>query len=153
MKTAEFNKLPKEKQMAFEAKFRLIEMQVSMELDEKTCQDKEKPMVEGKKKMMKGDIFGGKADLLKYYNSSLNSPDKDPVRFEQCKEMLKQIALMELSQMMQRLSQMKEAVKERYNNNVVGKNRFRYMDVRSGQRQHHQYGNCIGRGNSHDRKR
>jgi len=124
VKTAEFNKLPKDKQMAFEAKFKLIEIQVSMELDEKTCTEKEKSMVEGRKKMMNGDVFGGKEDLLKYYNSAAKDTERDPVRFEQCKEMLKQIAMMELAQMVQRLAQMKEAVKERYNNNVVGKTDF-----------------------------
>ena len=124
VKTAEFNKLPKDKQMAFEAKFKLIEIQVSMELDDKTCPEKEKKMLEGRKKMMKGDIFGGKNDLILYYNSASQDPERDPTRFEQCKEMLKQIALMELAQMVQRLAQMKEAVKERYNNNVMGKTDF-----------------------------
>ncbi|MCC7197143.1 hypothetical protein IT413_03015 [Candidatus Peregrinibacteria bacterium] len=118
-KTAEFKKLPKDKQMALEAKFKLIEMEVSMELDEKTAGEKEKKMIEGRKKLMAGDPFGAKEDLLSYYNQEAKNAERDPVRFEQAKEMLKQIAKMELSQMVQRLAAMKASIKERYNNKII----------------------------------
>ncbi|MCC7196748.1 hypothetical protein IT413_00960, partial [Candidatus Peregrinibacteria bacterium] len=120
-KTPEFAKLPKDKQMALEAKFKLIEMEVSMELDEKTAGEKEKKMIEGRKKLMAGDPFGAKADLIAYLNQEKKNPESDPVRIEQTREMLKQIAKMELSQMVQRLAAMKASVKERYNNNAFGK--------------------------------
>jgi len=114
--TEEFYKLPEDKQMALKAKFKLIQIQVAAELDEKTSDKKEKKMIEGRKKLMAGDVFGAKEDLLSYVNAQKKDPEHDPERYEQCREMLKQIALMELAQMVQRLAAMKESVKSRYNN-------------------------------------
>lgn len=120
VKTPEFAKLPKDKQLELETKFSLVQMSVAMELDEKTADDKEKSMIEGRKKLMKGDIFGAKEDLLAYYNQEASNTGRDQERFSETKEMLKKIAKVELMQMTLRLVAMKQSVKDRYNNNVLG---------------------------------
>lgn len=119
-KTPEFANLSKERQMELEAKFKLLEIEVAMELDEKTASEREKGFIDGRKKLIGGDIFGAKAELLKYWNTEINKEGHDEGHIDQCREMLKQIAKIELAQMAQRLAAMKEAVKSRYNNNLPG---------------------------------
>jgi hypothetical protein len=118
--TEEFSKLPEDKQMALKAKFKFYSgRKLRLNLMKKTAVDKEKKMIEGRTKLLAGDVFGAKEDLLSYLNDQKKDSEHDEERYEQCREMLKQIALMELTQMTQRLSAMKESVNSRYNNVLV----------------------------------
>lgn len=115
--TPEFDKLPAEKQMEIKAKLKEPQMKVALEIDEKLASPEEKKVVEGKKQLFAGNWIEAKQSLLSYYKAQINKPgqEKNP-RMAETKELMKQIAKMELLQSTSRLVAMKESIQGRFDN-------------------------------------
>lgn len=91
-----------------------LPMKVQLEMEEKMATPEEKKLIEGKKKLAGGDWVGAKTDFLAYYNENVNKEGHDEVRLAQAKELLKQIAKLEIAQCTARLMAMKESIQGKF---------------------------------------
>lgn len=63
---------------------------------------------------MNGDWLGAKQDLLKYWNANVNKEGADEARLGETKELLKQVAKLEIAQCAARIQAMRESIEGRY---------------------------------------
>lgn len=125
-KTRDFNALPPERQIQLWNELNLIRDQVNEEI-EKKCVDETREahlvnFYEGKAKMYAGNFIGSKADLLIFYNEEIKRPpeeqEKHQKMIEEARELLKQIAMLEIAQMKQRYELMRADVEAAYANMI-----------------------------------
>lgn len=95
-------------------KLHSLPIQIQLEMEEKMATPEEKNLIEGKKKMAGGDWIGAKTDLLKYYNETAGKEGVDQSRIGETKEMLKQIAKLEVAQCAARIQAMRASIQGRY---------------------------------------
>jgi hypothetical protein len=117
-KTEEFDQLPIEKQNELLMKLHGLKTKVADEIEEKCAlDDEEKLFFQGKKMMVSGDLTFAKKDFLAFIDHFSAKKEKSPeeeTRIKECKEYLKQIGLLEVSTVRQRLALMKKSIDARF---------------------------------------
>lgn len=114
--TEKFKTLPEEKKLQIIAEIQLLKKGIADEADEKCLiEPHEKKLFEGKKKLLAGDRLGAKAAILEYWETENKKPPKSrsEKRTTEAKELLKQIAKLEISQAKQRLGLLEQSIKKR----------------------------------------
>jgi hypothetical protein len=117
--TSDFLGLSVWKQEEILKKLHELPLKIQMEMEEKMAPPEAKNIIEGKKKLANGDWIGAKQDLLKYYNANANAEGHDEVKIAESKELLKQIAKLEIAQATARLLAMKESIQGRFEWRVI----------------------------------
>lgn len=112
--TSEFLGLSVWKQEEILKQLHGLPMKISLEMEEKMAVPEAKNFIEGKKKISNGDWIGAKQDILKYYNANVNAEGRDEVKIAESKELLKQIAKLEIAQATARLLAMKQSIESRF---------------------------------------
>ncbi len=119
-KTEKFKQLSPDKQQALMTKLTNLRLQIALEIDEKTAEESDKPVIEARKKLMDGNWIDAKQQLLSYYKENGSNPEKAS-RTAEVRGMLHGIAKLEIKQSTERLLAMKASLDTRFNNNPMGK--------------------------------
>lgn len=112
--TSEFLGLDVWKQEELLKQLHALPQKIQLEMEEKMATPEAKNMIEGKKKLASGDWIGAKQDLLKYYNANINAEGHDEAKIAESKELLKQIAKLEIAQAASRILAMRESIQGRF---------------------------------------
>lgn len=112
--TDEFKKLPQEQQDDLLMELKAVNQKVKDEVDEKCAiTEEEKRFFNGKKQLAAGEWIFAKQDFVAYAHymeGNANKLPEDEVRLAECKQSLKEIALMEVNITRQRLNLIRQNV-------------------------------------------
>ncbi|MFC1748029.1 hypothetical protein ACFL2V_04410 [Pseudomonadota bacterium] len=119
--TEAFRKLPEEGQQRILMELHAVKKKIIDEIEAKCAvSEEEKAFYEGKELLASGDWIGAKAALLTFVNGG-EVYTEDAQRIPEAKELLKQIALMELSQAQLQLNLLKSSIEAQFAGLTTGK--------------------------------
>jgi len=106
--TEAYKHLPPEKQQEIQMAIAALKVKIESQIEAKTCsQEHEKKFYSGKEMLLAGDKAAAKTALLAFYNTESKKTEHSPentARLNECKELLKQIALFEIAEAEGRLN-------------------------------------------------
>lgn len=116
--TDEFKQLPEDEQSRLLLELHGLKKKVADDIDEKSANsDEERGFYNAKKKMQEGELAFAKKDFLtylKYLEAKGTKLPEEQARLTECKECLKQMALLELSMARKKLDLMRTSIEGRF---------------------------------------